>query len=133
MADESSVDEAIRISASVDALLLDSGNPDLLIKELGGTGRVHDWGLSRRIREEAACPVFLAGGLKPENVRRAIDTVEPFAVDVCSRMRPMVCWMRKNLNGSSQKSLNDAIKASGRNKERESFILCVISQPHPAA
>ncbi|HPA87140.1 MAG TPA: phosphoribosylanthranilate isomerase [Bacteroidales bacterium] len=87
VADESSVDEAIRISASVDALLLDSGNPDLLIKELGGTGRVHDWGLSRRIREEAACPVFLAGGLKPENVRRAIDTVEPFAVDVCSGVR----------------------------------------------
>ena len=87
VADESSVDEAIRISASVDALLLDSGNPDLLIKELGGTGRVHDWGLSRRIREEAACPVFLAGGLKPENVRRAIDTVEPFAVDVCSGIR----------------------------------------------
>ena len=87
VADESSVDEAIRISASVDALLLDSGNPDLLIKELGGTGRVHDWGLSRRIREEAACPVFLAGGLKPENVRRAIDTVEPFAVGVCSGVR----------------------------------------------
>ena len=87
VADESSVDEAIRISASVDALLLDSGNPDLLIKELGGTGRVHDRGLSRRIREEAACPVFLAGGLKPENVRRAIDTVEPFAVDVCSGVR----------------------------------------------
>ncbi|MDX9726068.1 MAG: phosphoribosylanthranilate isomerase [Bacteroidales bacterium] len=84
---EDSVEEAIRISRSVDALLLDSGNPDLLIKELGGTGRVHDWRLSRRIREEASCPVFLAGGLNPENVRRAIETVEPYAVDVCSGVR----------------------------------------------
>jgi phosphoribosylanthranilate isomerase len=85
--DESSVDEAIKISGMVDALLLDSGNPRLKIKELGGTGRVHNWKLSRQIRERSGCPVFLAGGLNPENVMQAIEEVQPFAVDVCSGVR----------------------------------------------
>jgi phosphoribosylanthranilate isomerase len=84
---ENSVDEAIRVSQSVDAILLDSGNPNLKVKELGGTGRIHNWKLSRKIRETVACPVFLAGGLRPENVRAAIEAVEPFAVDVCSGVR----------------------------------------------
>jgi len=81
---EKSVDLALSISEHVDALLLDSGNPDLKIKELGGTGRVHDWKLSRKIRDNSRCPVFLAGGLKPENIRQAIEEVHPFAVDVCA-------------------------------------------------
>ncbi len=85
--DSSSVDLAISLSEKVDALLLDSGNPNLLVKELGGTGRVHNWKLSRQIRENSKCPVFLAGGLKPENVRQAIEEVQPFAVDVCSGVR----------------------------------------------
>lgn len=85
--DEQSVDEAIHISGMVDAILLDSGNPKLKIKELGGTGRVHNWKLSRQIRDNAVCPVFLAGGLNPDNVRQAIEEVDPFAVDVCSGVR----------------------------------------------
>ena len=85
--DEKSVKLAIEISEQVDALLLDSGNPYLKIKELGGTGRVHNWKLSRQIREESKCPVFLAGGLKPENVRKAIEEVQPFGIDVCSGVR----------------------------------------------
>ena len=85
--DEQSVDQAICVSPSVDAILLDSGNPNLRVKELGGTGRVHNWALSRKIREQVLCPVFLAGGLKPENVKEAIETVVPFAVDVCSGVR----------------------------------------------
>ena len=85
--DERSVDEAIGISAMVDAILLDSGNPKLKIKELGGTGRIHNWKLSRQIRDKSKCPVFLAGGLNPENVRQAIEEVQPFAVDVCSGVR----------------------------------------------
>lgn len=84
---ERSVDEAVRVSKQVDALLLDSGNPRLRIKELGGTGRVHDWSLSRRIRDLVRCPVFLAGGLRPENVRVAIQQVQPFGIDVCSGVR----------------------------------------------
>ena len=85
--DSESVDLAIRLSENVDALLLDSGNPSLKVKELGGTGRIHDWKLSRRIRENSKCPVFLAGGLNPDNVRQAIEEVEPYAVDVCSGVR----------------------------------------------
>ena len=85
--DEKSVDEALGISEMVDAILLDSGNPKLKVKELGGTGRVHNWKLSRQIRENSKCPVFLAGGLNPENIRQAIDDVQPFAVDVCSGVR----------------------------------------------
>jgi phosphoribosylanthranilate isomerase len=85
--DERSVELAVKLSENVDALLLDSGNPELKIKELGGTGRVHNWELSRKIRDNAHCPVFLAGGLNPENVRMAIEKVEPFGVDVCSGLR----------------------------------------------
>jgi phosphoribosylanthranilate isomerase len=85
--DQMSVELAVRLSESVDSLLLDSGNPNLKIKELGGTGRVHNWKLSREIRENAKCPVFLAGGLNPDNVRQAIEEVEPYAIDICSGVR----------------------------------------------
>lgn len=79
--------EAAAAAPYVDALLLDSGNPDLAVKELGGTGRRHDWALSRRIREEAPVPVFLAGGLTAENVREAIEQVAPYGLDVCNGVR----------------------------------------------
>ena len=85
--DENSVAEAIKVSEDVDAILLDSGNPNLEIKELGGTGRIHNWELSRTIREKISIPVFLAGGLNHTNVIEAIETVSPFAVDVCSGVR----------------------------------------------
>lgn len=85
--DEASVDEALRAAPEVDALLLDSGRPKQAVKELGGTGRAHDWELSRRIRERAGVPVFLAGGLNAGNVAEAIRRVEPFGVDVCSGVR----------------------------------------------
>lgn len=85
--DSASVEQAIKLSENVDALLLDSGNPNLKIKELGGTGRVHNWTLSRQIRDNAKCPVILAGGLNPENVSQAIEAVDPFGIDVCSGVR----------------------------------------------
>jgi phosphoribosylanthranilate isomerase len=84
---ESSVDEALRISEEVDCLLLDSGNPNLKTKVLGGTGRVHNWALSRKIRESIQIPLFLAGGLNAENVREAIDQVQPFGLDLCNGVR----------------------------------------------
>ena len=84
---EESVDEACELAEHVDALLLDSGNPKLAVKELGGTGRRHDWRLSRRIVETCAKPIFLAGGLNSENVGQAIDTVQPFGLDLCSGVR----------------------------------------------
>lgn len=85
--DEKSVEDAVKVSEEVDALLLDSGNPKLAVKELGGTGRVHNWKLSRKIVEQSKVPVFLAGGLRAENVAEAIDAVQPFGVDVCSGVR----------------------------------------------
>jgi phosphoribosylanthranilate isomerase len=85
--DEGSVEEAIKVSEYADAILLDSGNPKLAIKELGGTGRVHDWKLSRKIIDSISLPVFLAGGLNAGNVRHAIEEVQPYGVDVCSGVR----------------------------------------------
>lgn len=85
--DEKVFATARRIATAVDAILLDSGNPALEVKELGGTGRVHDWALSRRIVETVACPVFLAGGLTPDNVGQAIAQVRPYAVDLCTGVR----------------------------------------------
>ena len=84
---QEALDEAVSIASLVDGVLLDSGNPKLAIKELGGTGRTHDWSLSREIRDSMNVPVFLAGGLTPHNVVSAIDQVEPFGVDVCSGVR----------------------------------------------
>jgi phosphoribosylanthranilate isomerase len=82
-----SIAEAVAVAPNIDAILLDSGNQTLAIKELGGTGRVHDWRLSSRIREAVEIPLFLAGGLKPENVAEGINQVRPFGVDVCSGLR----------------------------------------------
>jgi len=82
-----SVDEAIAVAPLVNAILLDSGNPALAVKELGGTGRVHDWELSRRIREAVPVPLFLAGGLRPDNVAEAVARVGPFGLDVCGGVR----------------------------------------------
>jgi len=85
--DEKSIDEAIKLSSHVDALLLDSGNPKGAIKTLGGTGNVHNWEISRDIVKQVEVPVFLAGGLHAGNVRQAIKTVQPFGVDICSGVR----------------------------------------------
>ena len=83
-----SVDEAQGVAPLVDAILLDSGNPRLAVKELGGTGRAHDWATSRRIRESVGVPVLLAGGLNPGNAREAFERVLPAGLDVCSGLRP---------------------------------------------
>ncbi|MEZ4701718.1 MAG: phosphoribosylanthranilate isomerase [Rhodothermales bacterium] len=85
--DEASITEAVAASAHVDALLLDSGNPGLATKELGGTGRTHNWAWSRRIVEAVSVPVYLAGGLRAENVAEAVRTVRPYGLDVCSGVR----------------------------------------------
>jgi phosphoribosylanthranilate isomerase len=85
--DDSSISESIAIAKDVDMLLLDSGNPNLETKELGGTGRTHNWQISMEIINEVDIPVFLAGGLNPKNVGEAVDKVKPFGVDVCSGVR----------------------------------------------
>jgi phosphoribosylanthranilate isomerase len=82
-----SLDEALAVAPFVDAILLDSGNPALAVKELGGTGRQHDWKLSRKIREQVEVPIFLAGGIHAGNARQAIEEVGPFALDICTGVR----------------------------------------------
>ena len=85
---EASVDEALAVAPLVDAVLLDSGNPALAVKELGGTGRTHDWGLSRRIRDAIhPLPLWLAGGLRAHNVAQAIRAVQPHGLDLCTGVR----------------------------------------------
>lgn len=82
-----SVDTAVNYAKTADAILLDSGNQSLTVKELGGTGRKHDWTLSKKIRESISVPLYLAGGLNPDNAVGAIRTVNPFGLDICSGVR----------------------------------------------
>lgn len=84
---ESSILQAERVAPYVDAILLDSGNPALAVKQLGGTGRTHNWEISRQIVKTVPVPVFLAGGLNAGNVQEAVETVRPFGVDICSGVR----------------------------------------------
>lgn len=84
---EESILQALHVHKQVDAILLDSGNPKASVKTLGGTGNTHNWGISRTLVKEVSVPVFLAGGLHAGNVRDAIETVQPFGVDVCSGVR----------------------------------------------
>jgi phosphoribosylanthranilate isomerase len=85
--DEKAVQEAIEISEWVDAILLDSGNPNLSTKVLGGTGKTHNWDLSKKIRENISIPTYLAGGINKDNIRMAIDHVQPYGIDLCSSVR----------------------------------------------
>ena len=107
--DDVSVREARAIAPRVHALLLDSGNQSLAVKELGGTGRTHDWTLSRRIRDEVAIPVFLAGGLRADNVGEAIRVVRPFGVDLCSGVRTA-----GRLDEAKLGAFFEAVRASAR-------------------
>jgi len=85
--DEKAVQEAIEISEWVDAILLDSGNPNLSTKVLGGTGKTHNWDLSKKIRENISIPTYLAGGINKDNIRNAIEHVQPYGIDLCSSVR----------------------------------------------
>ncbi len=84
---EDSIKEALEISKFVDCILLDSGNPELVTKKLGGTGRTHNWEISKTIVENVNVPVFLAGGLNPSNASKAIKKVNPYGLDLCSGVR----------------------------------------------
>ncbi|MFK8004714.1 MAG: phosphoribosylanthranilate isomerase [Saprospiraceae bacterium] len=103
------IDEAERLMYEVDALLLDSGNPNLTIKTLGGTGNIHNWEISKSIVMKSIVPVWLAGGLKPKNVQEAIATVQPYGLDLCSGVR-----MNGSLNRNKLLSFFDKVE-NGRN------------------
>ncbi|MEO1142405.1 MAG: phosphoribosylanthranilate isomerase [Pseudomonadota bacterium] len=85
--DESVLDLIPAYAPHVHAFLLDSGRPNASTPQLGGTGRKHDWSISRTFVEASPVPVFLAGGLTPQNVQLAIESVKPFGVDLCSSVR----------------------------------------------
>ncbi|HSF45810.1 MAG TPA: phosphoribosylanthranilate isomerase [Chitinophagaceae bacterium] len=104
--DESDISRAKEISPFVDALLLDSGNPNLTVKILGGTGNTHNWEISRKIRESVPIPVFLAGGLNAMNVKEAIATVQPWGLDLCSSVRT-----NGHLDEAKLKAFFDAVNA----------------------
>ncbi len=114
-----SIDEAISVAPKVNAILLDSGNPALAVKELGGTGRVHNWAVSRQIRERVNIPVFLAGGLNPDNVREAIDAIGPYGLDLCSGVRTdgrldrdkLMCFFDAVHLASAPSDVDSAIRA----------------------
>ena len=105
------VERARSAAPHVDALLLDSGNTSLAVKELGGTGRTHDWATSRRIRDAVGVPVFLAGGLTAANVRDAIAAVEPFGIDLCSGVRTA-----GRLDGGKLRAFVDALGEDRRQR-----------------
>lgn len=65
---------------AADALLVDSTDQ----QGGGGTGETHDWEQTRLLVEELEIPVVLAGGLTPENVREAVETVHPYGVDTAT-------------------------------------------------
>jgi len=103
--DENSVIEAQEVAEKVDFILLDSGNPNKNVKELGGTGRTHNWALSKKIVESISKPVFLAGGLNSSNIQKAISCVNPYGVDLCSGVRK-----NGNLNREKLTSFFENIK-----------------------
>jgi len=75
------IEDAVEVANTFDAVLLDS----FVSGKYGGTGKAHDWGLSKQVREAIyPRPLILAGGLKPENVKDAVRMVQPYAVDVSS-------------------------------------------------
>ncbi len=85
--DDAAIERAQTAAVHVDVILLDSGRPSAPVKELGGTGRTHDWAISARLVAAVDKPVFLAGGLDAENVAEAVRQVRPYGLDLCSKVR----------------------------------------------
>lgn len=83
--DEKSINMAKSYQDLADFILLDSGDPSNDV--LGGTGDTHNWDYSKRIVKELYKPVFLAGGLHSNNIKQAIEYVNPAGVDLCSGLR----------------------------------------------
>lgn len=94
-----------RYQEHVHAFLLDSGKPSADVPEFGGTGRTHDWDVSRAFVEASPVPVFLAGGLNASNVGAAVETVRPFGVDLCSGVRT-----NGRLDAEKLRQFMDAVK-----------------------
>ena len=72
------------INAGADALLFDTAEFTDGKARFGGTGKQSDWNLSAQLIQASPVPAFLSGGIRPENVQKAIETVRPYGVDLCS-------------------------------------------------
>lgn len=96
--DESAIEKSINISPLVDVILLDSGRPSEKTKILGGTGQTHNWSISRKIVQAVNNPVFLAGGINPNNVCDAINLVRPAGIDLCTGIREQNALSAKKLS-----------------------------------
>ena len=72
------------IDAGADALLFDTAELKDGKARFGGTGNRSDWNLSGQLIQACKVPAFLSGGIRPENVRKAIETVHPYGIDLCS-------------------------------------------------
>ncbi len=84
---DEAMDQAAELAPLVDGLILDTGSPHAEVRVLGGTGQTHDWSISARIAARFPGQVFLAGGLKPDNVAEAVRTVGPYGLDLCTGVR----------------------------------------------
>lgn len=70
--------------AGADFLLFDSVDMSLEKPRYGGTGKTCDWNVAAELITESPLPVFFAGGIRPENVKAAIETIRPHGIDLCS-------------------------------------------------
>ena len=70
-----------------DAFLLDTFDP--VSGKVGGTGKTHNWKISSEFVRSSGKRVILAGGLNTENLEKAIQSVQPFGVDVNTSLRPL--------------------------------------------
>ena len=70
--------------AGADFLLFDSVDMSLEKPRYGGTGKTCDWHIAAELITESPLPVFFAGGIRPENVKAAIETIRPHGIDLCS-------------------------------------------------
>ena len=85
--DDSCMYQVKKYIGVVDAIELDT--IDIATNKFGGTGKTHDWTISQKIVQEYGhkVPIILAGGLDSGNVKKAIQTVKPFGVDVSSGIK----------------------------------------------
>lgn len=83
--DKSSIEKEKEYLGFADAILLDSINK--ATDQIGGTGLIHDWNISKEIVEKCPIPVILAGGLNSDNIEEAVDKVRPYGIDVNSGVK----------------------------------------------
>ena len=94
--------------AGVDAVVLDTAAVLKGVLRMGGTGRTGRWDYAAMVVAGSSLPAFLAGGIKPENVREAIETVKPYGIDLCSGVE--LATGKKSL--ARLRALMDEIKAA---------------------